>query len=296
MELQWLEDFQTLAQTGNFSKAAELRCVTQSAFSRRIKSLEEWVGTPLFQRHPRGCTLTAAGLFFHRHSAEIARQILTLREETRAIGETDELTLKFAVTQTLSSTFFPHWISGYNSITQNAGLELVAGTIASCEKYIYEGKTQFLITHHHPDMAPILPPENFLSRVIGHDSLVAVSAPDSRGQPYWQITEGTESKLPYLAYNLDSAVGRILNYYEPKLPIPFVPEPVMSCTLAAVLKSMIVIKKGIGWLPMSLINESLKSGELVRAFDPSCDIALEIRLFRPDFPLSESAERLWAAS
>ncbi|HWU74121.1 MAG TPA: LysR family transcriptional regulator, partial [Sphingomonas sp.] len=54
MELAWLEDFIALSETGNFSRAAELRHVTQPAFSRRIRALEDWVGTPLFERTPQG--------------------------------------------------------------------------------------------------------------------------------------------------------------------------------------------------------------------------------------------------
>ncbi|NWM05812.1 LysR family transcriptional regulator, partial [Klebsiella quasipneumoniae] len=47
MEIKWLEDFLALANTLNFSKAADERHVTQSAFSRRIKQLEAWLGTTL---------------------------------------------------------------------------------------------------------------------------------------------------------------------------------------------------------------------------------------------------------
>ncbi|MEI8632051.1 LysR family transcriptional regulator [Vibrio sp. PP-XX7] len=40
IETKWLQDFLTLAELKNFSHAAEARNVTQPAFSRRIKSLE----------------------------------------------------------------------------------------------------------------------------------------------------------------------------------------------------------------------------------------------------------------
>lgn len=51
IELVWFEDCAALADTLHFSRAAELRHVTQPAFSRRIQALEEWVGTPLFTRN-----------------------------------------------------------------------------------------------------------------------------------------------------------------------------------------------------------------------------------------------------
>lgn len=50
MELVWLLDFVTLAECSVFSRAAEIRNVTQPAFTRRIKKLEYAVGTVLFDR------------------------------------------------------------------------------------------------------------------------------------------------------------------------------------------------------------------------------------------------------
>ena len=57
MELIWLEDYLALAETLNFSKAAEARHVTQPAFSRRIRALEDWVVFSL----RRGGTVPAVG-------------------------------------------------------------------------------------------------------------------------------------------------------------------------------------------------------------------------------------------
>ena len=50
MESKWLEDFVSLAETGSFSRSAALRHVTQPAFSRRIRSLEAWLGADLIDR------------------------------------------------------------------------------------------------------------------------------------------------------------------------------------------------------------------------------------------------------
>ncbi len=50
MNLSWLDDFLALAASGNFSRAAEERHMTQPAFSRRIRALEEWLGAELFDR------------------------------------------------------------------------------------------------------------------------------------------------------------------------------------------------------------------------------------------------------
>ena len=62
MEFKWLEDFLSLAQTSSFCQSAEERSLTQSGFSRRIKGLELWVGTPLVDRSTYPTTLTLAHL------------------------------------------------------------------------------------------------------------------------------------------------------------------------------------------------------------------------------------------
>lgn len=50
MRLEWLEDVVAVSETGSFSEAAERRHLTRSAFSRRIETIEEYVGVDLFDR------------------------------------------------------------------------------------------------------------------------------------------------------------------------------------------------------------------------------------------------------
>ncbi|PJI53947.1 hypothetical protein CTI14_21545 [Methylobacterium radiotolerans] len=51
MDLDWVRDFLALAEHRTFSRAADGPARGRSpAFSRRIRALEEWVGTPLFLR------------------------------------------------------------------------------------------------------------------------------------------------------------------------------------------------------------------------------------------------------
>ena len=61
METKWLEDFVSLAETRSFSRSAQLRHVTQPAFSRRIQALEAWAGTDLVDRSSYPTRLTPAG-------------------------------------------------------------------------------------------------------------------------------------------------------------------------------------------------------------------------------------------
>lgn len=64
MQIKWIDDILAVAELKNFSRAAEVRCITQSALSRRIRSLEEWVGVELVDRGTYPVQLTAAGRTF----------------------------------------------------------------------------------------------------------------------------------------------------------------------------------------------------------------------------------------
>jgi DNA-binding transcriptional LysR family regulator len=60
MRLEWLEDVIAVMETGSFNAAAKRRFVTQPAFSRRIRALEEYVGTELFDRDRKPVRLKPA--------------------------------------------------------------------------------------------------------------------------------------------------------------------------------------------------------------------------------------------
>lgn len=56
-----LDTFLVVAETGSFSKASEKLFISPTAVSKQINHLESKIGQTLFNRTPRGMTLTAAG-------------------------------------------------------------------------------------------------------------------------------------------------------------------------------------------------------------------------------------------
>jgi DNA-binding transcriptional LysR family regulator len=110
METKWLEDFVSLAETRSFSRSAQLRHVTQPAFSRRIQALEAWTGVDLVDRSSYPTRLTPAGETFHAQALEILGALQATRNMMRSHLDAGQDMIEFALPHTLAFTFFPHWL------------------------------------------------------------------------------------------------------------------------------------------------------------------------------------------
>jgi DNA-binding transcriptional LysR family regulator len=78
--LDLLKGFEAAARHLSFTQAAAELCVTQSAVSRQIKTLEDQLGVALFQRRNRALLLTDAGQILHRTAAEMLRLLAEATE------------------------------------------------------------------------------------------------------------------------------------------------------------------------------------------------------------------------
>jgi len=111
METKWLEDFVSLAETRSFSRSAQLRHVTQPAFSRRIQALEAWAGADLVDRSSYPTRLTPAGKTMYDQALEMLQALQSTRSMLRAHASSDASMVGFAVPHTLAFTFFPRWVA-----------------------------------------------------------------------------------------------------------------------------------------------------------------------------------------
>lgn len=295
MELDWLEDFTALAATQSFSRAAEMRHITQPAFSRRIRLLENWVGAPLFQRLPRRILLTPAGEQFRTPAEGILRDLRHARSEALDAAGRMQTVLAIAATHALSFTFFPHWARTKAPVAQLGALNLLSDSMEACEDMMLRGEASFLLCHRHRDTEGRLSARQFRFLRVGEDVLVPLCAPDATGQPRWRLSaEGDAPSVPYLAYAAPSGLGRILAADWHRRGLAFNLEPAMTARLAAALLTMAEDGRGMAWLPLSLAEDSLARGTLVRAGEGLFDTPVDIVLYRPAARLGQAAERFWA--
>lgn len=293
MDLTWLDDFLALAELRNFSRAADSRNVTQPAFSRRIRALEEWLGTPLFLRGAQGVSLTAAGEFLRPQAESMTRTLQETRQQALAVARREALTLSFAATHALSFTFFPQWIRLHVAFEELGRLNLISDSMEACEQIMLRGDANFLLCHSCRGAAIKLTPGHFTSIVVGKDVLLPVCAPDAAGAPLWPLPGSPDRPARYLAYSSASGLGRILAASWESGQQAMTLDRVFTSHLAAALLSMARQGGGVAWLPQTLAAADLAQGALVPAGPPAFSVALEIRLFRASSGQSPAADAFW---
>jgi LysR family transcriptional regulator, hypochlorite-specific transcription factor HypT len=298
LDMEWLEDFLALADTGNFSRAAESRAIAQPAFSRHIRSLEEWVGVDLIDRASHPVELTAAGRKFQPLIAELLASLEAARYKARAAHDLSAASLRFASTHSLSLTFFPQWLCQLESKMRLGPIQTMSDSSQVCEDLMAQRRVQFLLCYGHPEVKNRLDEGQYPVTQLGEDELVPVCAPDAHGRALFSLE--TSGMVPLLEYSEASGLGRIMRselkpLYAPSAKGRGVPNAsvVFTAHNAFLIKSMAMQGKGVAWLPQTLIADDLQSGKLAVAAPEAWTLRVQIRLYRQKSEMTPAAEELW---
>jgi len=150
MELRHLRYFVAIADTMNFTRAAARLGIGQPPLSQQIRQLEQEIGSPLFERLPRGIRLTPVGAVFLQDARDVlARAQNAIDNAQRAArGETGTLRLGYAASAAFHP-LLPRFAHAYRERYPGVRLTLVEGNTAKLSEEMAQGAI---------DMALIRPP------------------------------------------------------------------------------------------------------------------------------------------
>ena len=293
MDLNWIEDFLALASCGNFSRAAEQRHVTQPAFGRRIRALEDWVGATLFDRSSHRIVPTPAGHAFHPAAEEVLRRLNLGGAQAREAAEAANAALRLASTHLLASAFFPRWLSMVElAAGRDFPVQLVVDNMVTCERLMRRGEVRLLLCHHRDDAPAELDARTFRRLSLGHDRLVPVSGRFAGGGPAHAVADG-DAPISFLAYRPESGLGRILNRSGLLRRLERRLTPVFHAHAALTLLAVARDGRGVAWIPHSAAAAALAEGSLVPAGGRDWDIPMQISLLRPAARQGTVLEEFW---
>ncbi|MCZ8261964.1 MAG: LysR substrate-binding domain-containing protein [Beijerinckiaceae bacterium] len=298
MEIGWLEDFISLASTGNFSRSADERNISQSAFSRRIRALEHWLGADLIDRSRFPTTLTPAGHAFYQTALDVVRVLQRERAEFRGLVKRDARTIRICATHTLAIHFAPSWISAlrHSDGTGELNVKMMAADLHDCGQALMEGACDLVLAYNTSAIPSMFGMARFEAASIGADVVIPVSSAGQDGAARHMIEAGSDESFPLLAYSNNSYLGRLVGSALDSWDLSRRARPSYESSLVEALKGMALAGEGVAWLPKSAIRSDLAAGLLVScARQADYDLAVEIRAYRRAERERSIVEHVWRA-
>jgi DNA-binding transcriptional LysR family regulator len=303
VDTKWLEDFVSLAETRSFSRSAQLRHVTQPAFSRRIQALEAWTGIDLVDRSSYPTRLTAAGETFHGQALEILGALQATRNMMRGHQAAGQDMIEFAVPHTLAFTFFPHWLMALKQDAQqpfgDLKTRLTALNVHDAVLRLTEGGCDLLIAYHHPSQPLQLQADRYEMLSLGQETLAPYARADAEGQPLFKLPGRPGERVPFLSYADGAYMARLVEVILKQAPQPAALDAIYETDMAEGLKAMALEGHGLAFLPVSSVRKELQARRLVPAAPSgSYELTMDVRIYR-ERPESArhskgGAQALWA--
>ena len=281
VETKWLEDFVSLAETRSFSRSAQLRHVTQPAFSRRIQALEAWAGIDLVDRSSYPTRLTPAGETFHGQALEVLDALQATRNLMRSHQAAGQDMIEFAVPHTLAFTFFPHWLTELRPNFGALKTRLTAWNVHDAVMRLTEGGCDLLMAYHHPSQPLQLSAERYEMLTLASETLAPYAKAGPDGQPMFTLPGRAGERVPFLGFASGAYMARLVEVILKQAGQPLHLDPIYETDMAEGLKAMALEGHGLAFLPHSSVRKELRARRLVPAAPSGpLELTMEVRIYR----------------
>jgi len=291
MDINWLRDFVCLGRTLNFTRAAEERNITQSAFSRRIRSLENWIGVPLIDRANYPVQLSEAGRQFLPVAQQTVADLTDSRQAIRERARGNASFQRFAALHAISVNFLQPRMAELERQYPDMRTRVISDSLTACCQLLSEGGCEFLLYYRHQDVAPILDETRFKRKDICDERLIPVAQHEAAARHGWTLPARAGREVPYLSYDPNTFLGTVVDQTignrRPALDLRYMD------ALAEALKRRTLAGAGMAWLPEFSIRQDLEDGTLVRLGGRDWTATMTISLFCSPERLDTLGQTIW---
>jgi DNA-binding transcriptional LysR family regulator len=289
MELKWLEDLLALLDEQSISRAAARRHVTQPAYSRRIRQLEQWLGVELVDRSTKPIKIRAAGLALEDGVRDLVNRFYALRNSVHASAER----VTFVAQHTLAMARFPVLIRAVKRSLPEASYRVVPANYEECEALFYS-EADLLLCYQSAQRSFDFSHRAVCRVNLGSDRLIPVMSAGLAAQLGRPLQPGMA--LPLLMYQQYSFLADALGgACLPQVIRDYRVEIICETAFSASLKEMALADMGIAWLARDIIGAELQQGRLLSCAAELGEIELDIVLYYRDEGLAAEVGEVIAA-
>lgn len=286
MRLEWIDDILAVLDGGSLVQAAEKRLLTQSAFTRRVRTIEDSIGVTLFDRSRKPVSLMPGVQELEPELRELSARLHKIRHSLKTSGDQNGKPLALVCQHALSTTVSPQII---RSVTKRfeVSVRLRSGNKDECLMQLLSKEVDFAIMYALENDVTSDANKAFESVSLGEDILIPVSAPA-------MSTQVNAALLPIIAYPPDAFLGQVFSrMIGPRLPKGATAAPIAETALTLAMLQLTLNEIGISWLPYSLVASSLEQGHLVCLDNDLPTQTLDVRMIRLREVQTEHSEAIW---
>lgn len=292
MELKWLEDLVCVTEKGHFARAASERFVTQSALSRRIQSLESWVGTKLLDRSEHPIKLTAAGEEFIKFAREIINGAYEARSVTSQFSKIDSSNITVGCLHTLAMSYVPNFVKKLQDQVGAFSTTIVADT-STFEEYLTalnNGTNDLFICYGNSAFSLDLDKDLFPRMMLGRHW---VRPYQSTKLPPVNLLNKSRKPIPYLQYSSHTYMIRVVEQVLQNAPFKNQLKPVYRASIAESLFTATQKGLGISWLPEVVVSDPPEKDELCLVSE-DWSTPLEIYIYKSIKNPNPTVAKIWS--
>ncbi len=290
MRIDWLEDIIALLDTGSVVEAAVVRNISQSAFSRRIQTLEMLLDVTLVDRRSKPNQPAIALRNHEEKLREVARHQRNLIKQIQTESRSGSRLVVVACQHAITASLGPQIVKLVSGLGK-AHVRLRSANLDECEALLLTGQADFSITYSlasdNPGYRDSITEEAF----IADERLVPVYQAEQARQMLWRFHMGD---LDMIAYPADVFLGNAIERYifpgiERQCRLNIVAETAL--TLAAM--QMATAGVGVAWVPEALAHTDLEGERLTNLSEQFGSLDMQIVARRRSGDTADLQSRIW---
>ncbi|TEA79166.1 LysR family transcriptional regulator [Allopusillimonas ginsengisoli] len=141
-----LKYFVEVAQAGSLSAASRQLHVAVSAISRQIAGLEEEIGTPLFERAPRGMVLSEAGQLLLAHARRTIMESASVLHQISNLQQTPQDEIRLAASEGAARGFLAEAMAVFRNNHPHTRFRLHVATPLEAMRLTAEGEVDLAVS------------------------------------------------------------------------------------------------------------------------------------------------------
>ncbi|HCP81540.1 MAG TPA: LysR family transcriptional regulator [Octadecabacter sp.] len=286
MRLEWIDDILAVLDCGSLAQAAEKRGLTQSAFTRRVRTIEGSIGATLFDRRRKPVSLMAGVQTLEPELRELSARLHKLSHMLKTTSSRTGKPLTFVCQHALTTTISPQ-IVRVTTKDGESSVRVRSGNQDECLMQLLSKEVDLAIMYALPQEPTPEISRAFETVKLGEDCLIPVCTPTL-------CDKVSSAAIPIIAYPTDVFLGQVFaQMISPRMPDGSATMPIAETALTLAMLQLALSEIGIAWLPFSLVAQSLIRGDLVRLDDTFPAQNLDIKMVRLHATQTERSESIW---